>query len=330
MKKFFAILIFILSLCMCVSADDNKNSYNGFCGLFEIISKTQITDFNAAVPTDDANKIINSFFKEKPFKNENITNADLMTYLFKKCDKKISAPPLKFHDAGLLSKELREVYSVLNGNGKVYSGDGFLNPENILTYDYLTGSLSLFENEILENLSYTRVKGSIISVSLEKGTTTIRLNTENGITDVKFKNMENVLVFKDGIYAPYSRNLERNDIIETYTDLKNNGIYVKVTGESFDDYKKYKDTHKLYKGYVYYIDHETAIIKDIYEFDGNKYIDYSPDTYLEFTFDENTTFKFNFKETYIDYVNEYLLDKPIYIICDNNRQKAQYFNIAEW
>ena len=178
-------------------------------------------------------------------------------------------------------------------------------------------------------MSYTRVKGSIISVSLEKGTTTIRLNTENGITDVKFKNMENVLVFKDGIYAPYSRNLERNDIIETYTDLKNNGIYVKVTGESFDDYKKYKDTHKLYKGYVYYIDHETAIIKDIYEFDGNKYIDYSPDTYLEFTFDENTTFKFNFKETYIDYVNEYLLDKPIYIICDNNRQKAQYFNIAE-
>ena len=62
MKKFFAIIIFILSLCMCVSADDNKNSYNGFYGLFEIASKTQITDFNATVPTDDANKIIDVFF----------------------------------------------------------------------------------------------------------------------------------------------------------------------------------------------------------------------------------------------------------------------------
>lgn len=314
---------------MCVSADDNKNSYNGFYGLFEIASKTQITDFNATVPTDDANKIIDVFFDDKPFKKDNITNADLMTYLTKKCDGKTLVSPLSYHDAGLLPKELREVYSVLNGNGKIYSADGFLNPESELTYDFLIGTLSLFEDEILKNLSYTQVKGSIISVSLEKGITTIRLNTESVITDVKFKNMENVLVFKDGVCAPYSRNLERNDTIAAYTDSKNNGLYVKVVGESFDGYEKYKDTHHLYKGYIYYIDYQTAIIKDLYEFDGSKYIDFTPDTYSEFSFDENTAFKFNFNQTYIDYVNEYLLDKPIYIICDNNRRKAQYFNIAE-
>ena len=98
----------------------------------------------------------------------------------------------------------------VEADGKIYSADGFLNPESELTYDFLIGTLSLFEDEILKNLSYTQVKGSIISVSLEKGITTIRLNTESVITDVKFKNIENVLVFKDGVCAPYSRNLERN------------------------------------------------------------------------------------------------------------------------
>lgn len=327
MKRLFVIILFVLTIgIMTASADSIKDPYNGFYGLFRELTGTSVSNFNAPVTKDDANKMFKILFEDAPFEGEKLLNSDLVRFLAEKCPEKKLTPPLSYADAGLLSKDLRNSYSVLNGSGRLYSKDGFLNPEAELTYDCLLGSLSFFEDEILKNLSVSAFKGNVISVSLEDGITHIRMHAPDGIHDVKFKNMDTKNVFKDGYIAPYSRNIERNSAITAYTDKKGNGIYVKVRGEYFIGYEKLSSRYDLYKGYVYYIDSNMAIIKDISKFNGYEYT--NEKAYSDFKFDENAVFEYNLKPTYIDYINENLLDKQIFIICDKT-QNAKYFNISE-
>lgn len=331
MKRLFAIILFVLIISVLPAAADSdgtKDNYHGFYGLFEELTEFKIDDFDAPVTASDANKVLKILFNDSPFKEENILNRDLIRYLSEKCADAQPSPPLSFKDGGLIGKEWREYYSVLNSADRLYSDDGFLNSESKLTYGYFIGSLSLFEDEILKNCAIDTISGSVITVSLENGITSIRLSTKDGLKNAVFKNMDTKNVFRDGYIAPYSRNIQRDDIITVYTDAKGYGIYVKITGEYFKGFDSLNTGYDLYKGYVYYIDTGTAIIKDLSVFNGYEYTKCTDSVYEEFQFDENAVFEYKFKASYIDFINENLLDKPIYIICDKNKN-AKYFNISE-
>jgi len=251
-----------------------------------------------------------------------------VVYLSGKCNSNEVLAPLNFQDAGLLDKDLRKAYSVLNANGKLFNDCNFLNPNDPLTYDYLMGSLAKFEDEILKRLEITKEHGDVVSVSLEKNITTIRILGHFSASDIQFKDINSKKVYKYGSFAPYSRNIARSDRITAYTDKSGNGIYIKFADEFFERYKDLNSIYTLYKGSVYYIEPDFAIVKNVSKFDGYSYNECTQSTYLEFKTDENTLFTHNFNPTNYEYINENMLDKTVFIICDKEGN-TKYFNLSE-
>lgn len=327
MKKIFVIALFLLIFLPKAYAEPVKDSYNGFYGLFEELTEITVNDFDEAVGKADANKITEQLFKEKPFKNDVILRKDLALYLSEKCSSDDVLAPLNFQDAGLLDKTLRKPYSVLNANSKLFYDDGFLNPDFPLTYGYFIESLAKFEDEILKTLEITKEDGDVVSVSLEKDITNIRILTRFSAKDIKFKDISSKNVYEYGYFAPYSRNISRSDHITTYADKNGNGLYIKFADEFFERYKELSNSYTLYKGLVYYIEPDFAVVKNVSEFDGYRYSEHA-NPYLEFKTDANTVFTHNFNPTSYDYINENLLDKTVFIICDKEG-KAKYFNLSE-
>ena len=191
LKKLFLLTLFLLVLSLTANAEPIKDDYNGFYGLFEEITDITIEDFSSQITANEANKITNLFFGKSPFKEEHVLRKDIIMFLSENCTSDASVPPLNFQDAGLISKDIRNAYSLLNGNGKLYNDGEFLDSDSPLTYDYLIGSLSMFEDEILKNLRISKSEGMIANISLEKNNIVdIKLLMMYSAGNIKFKDME--------------------------------------------------------------------------------------------------------------------------------------------
>jgi len=328
LKKLFVIALFLMMFLPTAYANPTEDNYNGFYGLFCELTEFTVSDFGETVSKTQANKITKLLFDEEPFKNKDILRKDLITYLAGKCSQDTALAPLAFKDAGLLDKNLRKDYSVLNANAKIYYDGDFLSPNMALCYDYFIGCLSMFEDEILNNLEITKSEGTVATVSLNKKTLSIKLLMLYNAISIDFENMESKNVYKNGFFAPYSRNIANGDRVIIYYRKDGKGIYVKFANQYFDSYRKLGEEYTLYKGNVYYIDTDFAVVKDVYEFDGYEYNEYKDSIYGEFKTDKATLFNYNFSPTNYEYINENLLDKPVFIICDKEGN-AKYLNLSE-
>ena len=329
MKKISALIlitVFILAAGI-FTAEAKSDPFYGFTGLFELLSKTEVTDYDAAVDANTANEAIKRIFGDAPFKNDEVLNRDLVKYLAEKFPSQKSKPPFRFKDAGLVEKDFRKSYSDLCAKDALYAENGFLKSDAPLTYRYLIGSLSYFEDEILSARSLSAVTGTVISVSLENRVTEITLSNSNGVLNLKCTNLAQKKVYKDGELGLYSHNIKRDEEITVYINSKKEIEYICQRGEFFSQWLNLKDGFSLYKASIYYIDDGTAIVTNASEFNGCAYT-LSDEKYTEFFFDGGTVFKYNFSETSPQYINGSLLDRQVYIICDKNKN-AKYFNISE-
>lgn len=326
------LLTAILALCLlCTStavfaAEDISDPFGGFSGLAGALTGIEFDNPNGVLSRKDANGIVKSLLGDLPFENENPTNGDLASYLSAKLKSDTKKAPLNCKDAGLADAMYKKAYAKLNGAGRLYSDNGFLNPSSPLTYKYLLGSLKYFESDILQHNKITLKSGNVISVSLEGEVTSIKISN-GGLSVIKVKRLSDMTIGKHSVIAPYSRNILQGDAADIYTDNDGNVVYINIPGEYFDGYNAIKDSYTLFKADIYYIDEQTAIMRNTKVFDGSAY-EPDGDGYREFKIDGSTMFRYNQTAVGADDVNYALLDKTAYLVCDKN-MSVKYFSISE-
>ncbi len=326
MKKLFIAIICIICLVPGAVMASESNPNPGFMPLFEHIIQSEVTDPQAEITVDEANSIIKAMLGEKPFKGDLVLNCDLVRFLASKCqgDGKVS---VKYKDLGLVSKDYRKDYSALAGAGRLHSEDGYVYPNNPLTYGMLTGSLAYFEDDILNHCGIEAMQGEVSQVYTESGRTYIDVYSGNVKNKVSTRNIAALTVYKDGTHAPYSRNIIRGDSMTFYTDDEGELIYARQNESHTGISKSFTDKYTLYKAKLYYLDGDMLITNNAYIYTDAGYTS-TGDRYNEFTITENTYIKENFKIIDKNVINRWLLDQNSYIICSKEGE-VLYINVCK-
>ena len=322
MKKLIVLLVCVLiSVPFTALASDP-----GFNGLCATLLKEEVKAPEHVLSTEEANTITYELLGDTPFADGKTYNCDLVKYLASKLQVNTEAG-LMYKDMGLIPKEYRKYYTTLEFYGKLYSSEGYLLPQKEVTYEFLINSLVGFKADIITNNGLTMYEGTVTDVYLEDKATNISLSTATRTETIRSKNISTVGVFKDGKFAPYSRNILRGDTMRIYTTASRELIYAEETFANDKKNAYINPKYTLYKADVYYLEGNMLITRNV-----NCYKDgtYTPvdARYFEFNITPRTYIKENFLNVSEIHINRRLLDKTAYIICDSNNN-ALYINVCK-
>ncbi len=330
MKKQITVVLLaltvLLPICATCAETALPDPFGGFLGLVQTLSGNSFDNLTANIGKKEANSVIKKLLGDAPFENTP-SNADLVQYLSTKKENKSPKAPTDRKDFGLVENKYRAAYSALNANSALYCKNSLLSPASPLTYGYLAGSLQYFEDEILAHCGVKTLSGKALSVSLESGSTQIRISSSDSVINVKSKRMSDVLVSEGGQTTPYNRNISSGDEIKVYIDKKGEVFYIKIMEDYFPQFADLSDKYTLYRANIFYLEGSTALLLNSSKFNGTSY-DEQLESYLELNINADTAFSHNGIEISADAVNSALLDKTAYVICDKNNN-AKYFYVSE-